>query len=209
MRQRFPIVASIKTHCPEHHLNTPMTDQEIISSLIAHDPKVTAQFFFKDCRPLFISIIRRVFGNQIVDYDEIISELYVLLMENDARKLRTFKHESTLFQWLKTIAVRHCLELKRRGKVIDNESQEPLVNSGNNLSYVESSQAKMDVESLLSQMNNQRYALVIHLLMIEEKNPEEVAKQLSITVANLYNIKRRAMKALVEVALKDKRSYER
>lgn len=209
MRQRFPIVASIKTHCPEHHLNTPMTDQEIISSLIAHDPKVTAQFFFKDCRPLFISIIRRVFGNQIVDYDEIISELYVLLMENDARKLRTFKHESTLFQWLKTIAVRHCLELKRRGKVIDNESQEPLVNSGKNLSYVESSQAKMDVESLLRQMNNQRYALVIHLLMIEEKSPEEVAKQLSITVANLYNIKRRAMKALVEVALKDKRSYER
>lgn len=209
MRQRFPIVASIKTHCPEHHLNTPMTDQEIISSLIAHDPKVTAQFFFKDCRPLFISIIRRVFGNQIVDYDEIISELYVLLMENDARKLRTFKNESTLFQWLKTIAVRHCLELKRRGKVIDNESQEPLVNSGKNLSYVESSQAKMDVESLLRQMNNQRYALVIHLLMIEEKSPEEVAKQLSITVANLYNIKRRAMKALVEVALKDKRSYER
>lgn len=209
MRQRFPIVASIKTHCPEHHLNTPMTDQEIISSLIAHDPKVTAQFFFKDCRPLFISIIRRVFGNQIVDYDEIISELYVLLMENDARKLRTFKYESTLFQWLKTIAVRHCLELKRRGKVIDNESQEPLVNSGKNLSYVESSQAKMGVESLLRQMNNQRYALVIHLLMIEEKSPEEVAKQLSITVANLYNIKRRAMKALVEVALKDKRSYER
>ena len=182
-----------------------MTDQEIISSLIAHDPKVTAQFFFKDCRPLFISIIRRVFGNQIVDYDEIISELYVLLMENDA----TFKNESTSFQWLKTIAVRHCLELKRRGKVIDNESQEPLVNSGNNLSYVESSQAKMDVESLLRQMNNQRYVLVIHLLMIEEKSPEEVAKQLSITVANLYNIKCRAMKALVEVALKDKRSYER
>lgn len=209
MRQRFPIVASIKTHFPEHHLNTPMTDQEIISSLIAHDPKVTAQFFFKDCRPLFISIIRRVFGNQIVDYDEIISELYVLLMENDARKLRTFKYESTLFQWLKTIAVRHCLELRRRGKVIDNESQEPLVNSGKNLSYVESSQAKMDVESLLRQMNNQRYALVIHLLMIEENSPEEVAKQLSITVANLYNIKRRAMKALVEVALKDKRSYER
>lgn len=93
--------------------------------------------------------------------------------------------------------------------MIDNESQEPLVNSGKNLSYVESSQAKMDVESLLRQMNNQRYALVIHLLMIEEKSPEEVAKQLSITVANLYNIKRRAMKALVEVALKDKRSYER
>lgn len=119
-----------------------MSDPQLVAQLIAHDPKVTAQFFFTDCRPLFISIIRRVFGNQIVDYDEIISELYVLLMENDARKLRTFKYESTLCQWLKTIAVRHCLELKRRGKVIDNESQEPLVNSGKNLSHSESAYKK-------------------------------------------------------------------
>ena len=62
-----------------------MTDQEIISFLIAHDPKVTAQFFFKDCRPLFISVIRRVFGTQIVDYDEIISEIYILLMRTMPR----------------------------------------------------------------------------------------------------------------------------
>ena len=106
-----------------------MTDQEIISSLIVHDPKVTAQFFFKDCRPLFLSVIRRVFGTQIVDYDEIISELYILLMKNDAKKLRSFKYESTLYQWLKTIAIRHCLLLKSKAKVIDDESQEPLNNS--------------------------------------------------------------------------------
>ena len=67
MGQRFPIVASIKTQCPEHHLSTPMTDQEIISSLIAHDPKVTAQFFFKDWRSLVMSVIRRIFDKQIVE----------------------------------------------------------------------------------------------------------------------------------------------
>ena len=73
-----------------------MTDREIVSFLIAREPKVTAQFFFKDCRPLLLSVIRRVFGTQIVDYDEVISEIYVLLMENDAKKLRSFKFESTL-----------------------------------------------------------------------------------------------------------------
>ena len=143
-----------------------MTDQEIISSLIAHDSKVTAQFFIKDCRPLFLSVIRRVFGTQIVDYDEIISELYILLMENDAKKLRSFKFESTLYQWLKTIAIRHCLLLKNKAKVIDDESQEPLNNSHCELSLAESSQARMDMETLLRQMKNQRYALVIRLLMI-------------------------------------------
>lgn len=75
-----------------------MTDQEIVKALIGRDSRVTAQFFFKDCRPLMLSIIHRVFDKQKVDYDEIISELYILLMENDAHRLRQFKFESTLCQ---------------------------------------------------------------------------------------------------------------
>ena len=185
-----------------------MTDKEIISSLIAHDPKVTAQFFFKDCRPLFISVIRRIFDKQIVNYDEIISELYILLMENDAKKLRSFKFESTLYQWLKTIAIRHCLLLKNKAKVIEDESPGPLNNNQRELSSAESSQARMDMETLLRLMKNQRYALVIRLLMIEDRTPEEVARQLCVTVDNLYNIKRRAIQALTKVALKDKKHYE-
>ena len=91
-----------------------MTDQEIVQALIGRDSRVTAQFFFKDCRPLMLSIIRRVFDRHIVDYDEIISELYIHLMENDAHRLRQFKFESTLYQWLKTTAIRFCLKLKTR-----------------------------------------------------------------------------------------------
>lgn len=45
--------------------------------------------------------------------------------------------------------------------------------------------------------------------MIDDMAPDEVAKELSVTVDNLYNIKRRAMAALADVALKDKRHYER
>lgn len=186
-----------------------MSDKEIVEALIEHDSRTTAQFFFKDCRPLFMSVIRKMFGAQKVDYDEIISELYVLLMENDARKLRQFKFESSLYKWLQTVAIRHCLKLKLQSRVIEDESKEPLDNSGKSLPAVESSQAKMDLETLLRQMKNQRYALVIRLLMIEDFTPEEVAGHLSVTVANLYNIKRRAMLALTEVALKEKKRYER
>ena len=102
-----------------------------------------------------------------------------------------------------------CLLLKSKAKGIDNESQEPLNKSHRELSSAESSQARMDMETLLRQMKNQRYALVIRLLMIEDKTPEEVARQLCVTVDNLYNIKRRAILALTEVALKDKKHYER
>lgn len=186
-----------------------MTDQQLIAQLIAHDPQTTAQFFFRDCRPLFLSVIRRVFGTQIVDYDEIISELYLLLMEDDAKRLRQFNFQSTLYQWLKTIAIRHCLKLKLQGQVIDDEAKEPLNERINNEPRTEPSQAKLDLEALLRQMKNQRYALVIRLLMIEEYAPADVAQELHVKVGNLYNIKRRAMTALTEVALKDKKHYER
>lgn len=185
-----------------------MTDQEIVKALIGRDSRVTAQFFFKDCRPLMLSIIRRVFDKQIVDYGEVISELYIHLMENDAHRLRQFKFESTLYQWLKTTAIRFCLRLKADAKVIDGESQEPLDNRNRNTGSTEPSQAKMDVNALLRQMRNQRYAKVIRLLMIDDMTPDEVAQELSVTVDNLYNIKRRAMAALANVALKDKRHYE-
>ena len=186
-----------------------MTDQEIVHSLIYHDPKVTAQFFFKDCRPLLLSVIRRVFGTQTVDYDEIISEIYILLMENEAKKLRSFKFESTLYQWLKTIAVRHCLLLKSKAKVIDDESKEPLDNCRKEQAVSENTQAKMDLETLLGQMKNQRYDLAIRLLIVDGLPAEDVARRLSVTVDNLYNIKRRAIQALTEVALKDKKHYGR
>ena len=186
-----------------------MTDQEIVAALTGRDPLVTAQFFFKDCRPLMLSIIHRVFGKQKVDYDEIISELYIYLMADDARRLRQFKFESSLYQWLKVTSIRFCLKLRTDGVVIDDESQEPLDISNRYTDGTESSQAKMDVDSLLSQMRNQRYAKVIRMLMIDDMVPNEAAKELSVTVDNIYNIKRRAMAALAEVALKDKRQYER
>lgn len=186
-----------------------MTDQEIVKALIGRDSRITAQFFFKDCRPLILSIIHRVFDKQKVDYDEIISELYIYLMANDARRLRQFRFESTLYQWLKTTAIRFCLKLKTAGKVIDNESQEPLDNRNSYAGSTESLHAKMDVDALLCQMRNQRYAKVIRMLMIDDMTPDKVAKELSVTVDNLYNIKRRAMVAIADVALKDKKHYER
>ena len=186
----------------------PMTDKDIVEALIRHDERVTAQFFYRDCRPLFMSVIRRVFDPQAVDYDEIISELYILLMEDGAKRLRQFNFESTLYQWLKVTAIRHCLRLKMQARVIDDESQEPLDNSDRNISTGEDTHASADLESLLRQMRNQRYALVIRLLVLDDLPPEDVARQLAVNVDNLYNIKRRAIQALTEVALKDKKHYE-
>ena len=93
-----------------------MTDKQIIEALIARDESVTEQFFYGNCRPLFLSIIRNVFSYE-VDYDEFVNEFYLHLMENDSYRLRQFEGRSSVYQWLKVIAIRYFIA--KRDKMID------------------------------------------------------------------------------------------
>jgi hypothetical protein len=44
---------------------------------------------------------------------------------------------------------------------------------------------------------------VLHKLLLEDASPEAVAKQMGVTVANLYNIKKRAMSVFLNIAKQD------
>jgi RNA polymerase sigma factor (sigma-70 family) len=178
-----------------------MTDQEIIEGLIARDERVTGEFFFGQCRPLICSIIGLVFNGR-VDYDELVNELYLYLMENDAARLRGFEYRSSVYQWLKVLAIRYFI--KRRDHMIDDVSHEPPTHEEES---AEASHADEDLERLFGLMPNKRYVMVIKRLILEDENPEQLAREMNVTVANLYNIKRRAMAQLAHVALKDIQEY--
>lgn len=194
-----------------------MSDKEIIDALIARDEKVTQQFFFRNCRPLFVSIIRYVFSYS-VDYDEFVNEFYIYLMENDARRLRQFEERSTIYQWLKTVAIRYFIA--KRDRMIDvtpkntlKDDDKPALRTVTEQSSVNDSErqlvAQMDVERLLALMPNRRYVYVIRRLMLDEAEPLTVAEELGTNVDNLYNIKKRAVASLTDQALKEVERYEK
>lgn len=186
-----------------------MTDQQIIEALIARDERVTRQFFFKSCRPLFLSIIRYVFSYE-VDYDEFVNEFYLYLMEGDAFRLKQFQGRSTIYQWLKIIAIRYFVA--KRDSLIEMESKDSLLDSVVQTETVDTEKsmtAKMDVERLFSLMPNSRYVYVIRRLILQEAEPKVVAQELGTNVDNLYNIKKRAIAALTEIALKEAEKYEK
>ena len=97
-----------------------MTDKEIVNALIERNRFVTRQFFYVNCRPLLTSVINKLFDYS-VDYDEFVNELYQLLMEDDARRLRQFDFRSSIYQWLKTVSIRHFAQ--KRSLLIDNTSK--------------------------------------------------------------------------------------
>ena len=180
-----------------------MTDQQITQGLIERDNAITQEFFFERCRPLFYSIIKKVFSYE-VDYDEFVNELYVYLMENEAARLKQFEGRSSLYRWIKVTATRFFI--KKRDLLIEDISQETPIEEE---TIVErpATASLLDVQRLLDAMPNKRYAAVIQKLMIEEYTPEELAAEMHITTDNLYNIKRRAMMQLMQVALNDIRYY--
>ena len=180
-----------------------MTDGEIIQALIARDNRITEEIFFVQCRPLFTAIIRQVFDYE-VDYDEFVSELYLYLMENDAVRLRQFEGRSSLFQWIKVTATRFFI--KKRDQLIDDTSKETLIDEQTIMDYPTDT-ASLDVQRMLMAMPNRRYAHAIQRLFIDELSSEELANEMHITTDNLYNLKRRAMMQLMQVALNDIRAY--
>lgn len=186
-----------------------MTAPQIIQALIARDERVTQQFFYENCRGLFMSIIRHVFSYE-VDYDEFVNEFYLYLMENDAYRLRQFQGRSSIYQWMKVIAIRYFIA--KRDGMIDMGPKDTLSDSVIQDEAVEEESAmtaRMDVERLFALMPNKRYVYVIRRLVLQEAEPKKVAEEIGTNVDNLYNIKKRAMAALTEVALKDIEKYEK
>ena len=182
-----------------------MTDQDIIQGLIARDNRVTKEFFFDKCRPLFCSIIKKVFDYE-VDYDEFVNELYIYLMEDDAVKLRNFGYRSSVYMWLKILAIRYFI--KKRSRMIDGSSQNtPYDGSQQTVDTEKDMTAEGDLERLFDNMPNKRYVFVICRLLLEDWEPEQLANEMNITTANLYNIKRRAMAQLTRAALNDIKKY--
>ena len=183
-----------------------LDDSQIIEALINRDEAVTHDFFFVWCRPLLYSIIRRIFSVD-VDYDELVNELYIHLMENDARRLRTFQGRSSVYQWLKCVAIRFFIE--KRDQIVEDPAEEPLY-SGKDLSYTpqERDEAKADIKAMISLVKNEKYRYVLEQYYLNDVEFEKIALALDTSLANVYNIKRRALTKLT-VLLLDNSGYEK
>lgn len=176
-----------------------MKENKIISGLIAHNDTITRQFFYQNCRPLFYKLIGNIFTTH-VDYDELVNELYVHLMEDNARRLRSFNGDSSIYQWIKKVAYNFFLDLKLHRRVIENESNDSLYEKKDELVDSSEQEAQMDVATLIDQIENERYRMVLQKVVIEGMDYDELSEITGLKKSNLYNIKKRAMAELERIA---------
>ena len=177
-----------------------MTDQEIIQGLIDRDERITREFFFRRCQPLFFALIAKFYPSG-ADYDELVSELYLHLMEDNARRLRKYEGRASIYQWLKRVAGNYFLDKLSRERIMDNASDNSLMEKAKEIPTDNFEQeTEIDVAAILDQIENENYRLVLQKHIIEDMSFDDLEKITGIKKANLYNIKRRALNALEKIA---------
>lgn len=197
-------------------------DLQIAKSLINRDERVTRDYYYKECYPLFKSI----YDNYYTDCKcckEFMDEIYIVVLApskiTGKCQMENFRGESTLRTWLKTACLYYCYnkyELQKRLPPYerlprnsekknededlfgDRSKQEELSNP---IDFNDMNRA--DVEALLNMMPNIRYRNIIRLLYLEQKTHKEVAEALGMSMANYYNKRILAEKQYMQVCRKE------
>ena len=172
------------------------SDKEIVDGILRNDSKIIEFFFFNRCSPMFTFIISKVF-NKRAEKDELVNELFLYLNQNDWYKIRQFDFKSKLTTWVSVVAVRFFI--RKKNMLIENDRTDDSILFNKNIAIEYSD--NIDVETLVGMMKNERYRAVVKALILEEREPQEFADEMDITVDNLYNIKRRAIKQIKEIVI--------
>ena len=194
-----------------------MDDRMVINAILLRDQKVTQQYMYIKCYPLFKSI----YDNYYTDCQscvEFINEIYIHLLTPDKDthlcKLQTFQFGSTLTTWLKTVAVYYCYERYRRKQKISFVEEETAIDFYQSdrfdhfaaSMYVEEPTMYMeDLDVLLNMMPNKRYSMILRLRYLEGLSNEETAAVLQMGMDNFYNKHLRAKKQFNEILKKEGR----
>ena len=175
------------------------TDAIFVEALRNGNNEVTRQFFYKEIGGILHKIRMEVFrGN--VDFDELVSELYIYLSRDNWTKLDGFdgKNGCRLRTWMIPVAWRFFMSIRERllrTEKIDDNSGVIRGSVRDDLRI----QIAIDVNAVLSRMPNVRYAEIIRLLLIEGYASQDVADMLDLRVENIYNLKHRAINQFIEL----------
>ena len=261
-----------------------MEKEKAVVTRICSDDNFAYYFFHEKCRPLFSKILWTIFGNNS-DYDELVNELYLLLKKPNVdgeywHALKTYDYRTTLFDWIKTVAVRHFYNSSKQTfdipiQILDTAVLENMIGEmekaecrkymwfkyveqmedaqvaiklgvekaklrnlarkaikqfkvvvehkfpeyydslfskeanndididdvSNKLSDKADSEIKLDINQYLQAMPNERYRHVIFSIFIKDMELEELALEMNTQVSNIYNIKKRALDQLRDLAI--------
>lgn len=151
---------------------------------------------------LFTTILGRVIDgvSRRWDYPDLLDELFVHLSENDWRRLRTWKGESSLEGWVRVVANRICsaaVQDRRRlvplplGEERDFASEEEHV-----IERMIREETTVGLLEAIEQLDTPRDRLVLRMHYFDGRDLPQIAGDLGVPLSTVYVIKSRALARL-------------
>lgn len=170
-----------------------LSDRELVDLLLANDEEAIEYLFFMRCNGMFAHIACSVFQSQTCK-EELITDFYFFLSENNWNRLRKFEFKAGLNTWLTVIALRFFKKMRI--------SQTKLVAIDPQL-IAETQKEKTDDYDVIDEMSRlelykaidrlskprERYALLADMT---GKRAEDIAAEMGCTVAAVYNLTKKA-----------------
>jgi len=184
-----------------------LDDRELVRLLLENDQDAIEYVFFMRCNGMFAHIVHSVFQSNSKK-EELVTDFYLYLRENNWDRLRHFEFKSGLNTWLTVVALRFFKKMKI--------SQTKLV-AIDPLLIVETQKNEADDYDIIHEMSRlelykaierlskprERYALLAELT---GKRADDIATEMGCTVAAVYNLTKKArleLKSIMQERKKD------
>ena len=181
-----------------------LSDRQLVELLLVNDQEAVEYVFFYRCSGMFAHIVHSVFQSQ-GEKEELISEFYLYLSENEWSRLRQFEFKSALNTWLTVIAVRYFRKKRvSQTKLVAVEPQLIVETQKNETDDYDvfHELSRLELYKAIDRLSKprERYALLADLT---GKSAEEIAADMGCTVSAVYNLTKKARMEL-RTLLKDK-----
>lgn len=203
---------TIFAHTKQHHLTMGrrlqkmdrMSDHQLVDLLLANNEEAVEYVFFQRCESMFAHVINSVFQSQ-VKKEELITDFYLYLSDDDWRRLRQFEFRSELNTWLTVVAIRFFRKKKTsmetKTKTLDAPINDEIHHIPDDYDILDE-MSRVELYEAIDKLPKQRERMAL-LGQLAGKSAETIAEEMDCSVAAVYNLTKKARMA-VEKMMKGK-----
>lgn len=174
-------------------------DRRYVYGIIAGDGAIVNEFFYEKMYDAIQYLNYSIWGGRM-DFDELVSELYLHLAENDFRRLRLFVGDTaSLKTWVSKIAKRLFLAkdhvigpISTAGDKVEEVLPETATDRQEDVTA-----SMIDLRVSISKLSCRRYAQVASLLYMDRRDEAFVRKIMQADGATWHCLKKHTREALL------------
>ena len=181
-----------------------LSDLELRNIIISGNTEAAEYLICKKCVSTIEYHLKKLLLNTW-DLNEGINDVFVLLLEKSCHRLKKYEGRASLKTYISTIVYNYFLNeaikerewRERKYPIWDDNIGDKIPVESINMDEI--SDLKIRVKETIKRMSNKRYKFILYQTFYEDKEPDEIAKELDISRAIYYNKFRLAKKQFEQV----------